>query len=76
MANLDTPEGRLAAAEALGPKGYNAAMKAHQDRNTIETINGHAIRAVSSRFGRLFAVGNTGRAFSTADQARAFATDN
>lgn len=39
----------------------------------VATVNGHAIRPVSTRFGRLFQVGKTGRAFSTQPEAEAFA---
>lgn len=71
--DLDTPEGRLAAAESLGPDGYNAAMKAHHDASTVATVNGYAIRPVSSRFGQLFAVSGTTAAFSTLEAATAHA---
>lgn len=72
--DLDTPEGRLAAIEALGPEAYNAAMQAHQQKNTVETVNGHALRYVQTeRFGRLVMVGSTGKAFTTLDAAREFA---
>jgi hypothetical protein len=42
----------------------------------LATVGGHAIRPVQTRFGRLFAVGATGKAFSTRDQAEAFANSN
>ena len=71
--NLDTPEGRLAAAESLGPDGYNAAMEAHHKASEIATVNGYGIRPVSSRFGRLFMVVGTDAAFSTQAAAEAHA---
>lgn len=71
--DLDTPEGRLAAAEALGPDGYNRAMRDHQARHAVDVVNGHRLRWVPSRFGRLCMVGATRRAFRTLAEARAFA---
>lgn len=71
--DLDTPEGRLAAVEALGPEGYNRAMADKLVRDTVLTVNGHPIRTVMSRFGRLYAVGATGRAFGTLGEATTFA---
>lgn len=73
MSNFDTPEGRLAAAESLGPDGYNAAMKAHHKASEIATVNGYGIRSVASRFGRLFMVVGTDAAFSTIEAATAHA---
>jgi len=70
--NLDTPEGRYAASQALGPAGYNAAMKAHHAAQTVATVNGYAIRPVSTQFGRLFQVG-TKTAFRTLAEAKAHA---
>jgi hypothetical protein len=73
MYDLDSPEGRLRAAEALGPDGYNAAMAAKRAASIIETVNGQPIRTVNGgRWGRLFQVGN-GSAFATLEQARAHA---
>lgn len=72
--NLDTPEGRLAAAESLGPDGYNAAMKAHHAASTVATVNGYAIRPVSSPYGRLYMVADTDKAFPSLEQAEAFAS--
>jgi hypothetical protein len=72
--NLDTPEGRAAAIEALGADAYNEAMKAHQAANTIETVNGYALRyVVSGRFGRLISVDDTGNAYAHLEDARRFA---
>lgn len=71
--NLDTPEGRFAAAESLGPDGYNKAMEAHHKASEIATVNGYGIRPVASRFGRLFMVVGTDAAFSTLEAATAHA---
>lgn len=71
--DLDTPEGRYAASQAMSVDAYNAAMKKHLIASAIEVVNGHAIRPTFSRFGRLFAVGTTGTSFSTLEAARKFA---
>ncbi len=41
-------------------------------RSTVATINGHAIRKVQSRFGKLYQVGTTGTAFSAFEAAKNF----
>ena len=71
--NWDDPAARAALAERLGPDDYNAAFEAHCKESTVATVNGHAIRPVGSRFGRLFMVGATGTAFHTLEQAKEFA---
>lgn len=71
--NWDDPESRLRLIERVGPKGYNAAFEAHVKATTLETVGGHAIRPIGTRFGRLFQVGNTGTAFATLEQAKEFA---
>jgi hypothetical protein len=42
-------------------------------RAVIAAVSGYEIRSVSTRFGRLFAVGDSGWAFSTQAQAEAYA---
>lgn len=74
--NLSTPEGRHAAIEKLGPAAYSAAFEAYRTAAILTAMSGHAIRPVNTRFGRLFAVGDTGRAFATLNLARAFALAN
>ncbi|MEX3859669.1 hypothetical protein AB3X94_37395 [Paraburkholderia sp. BR10923] len=74
--NLDTPEGRFAAAEALGPEGYNRAMLEKFERDTVQVVNGHPIRRVASRFGQLFMVDGTGLAFYTLAEAITHAEHN
>lgn len=74
--DLNDPVGRLRAAEALGPDGYNKAMEDHFRKSSFMTVAGHNLRRVSSRFGTLIAVGNTGRAFSTIPEATAYAEAN
>lgn len=75
MTDLTTPEGRLAAARALGPDAYNQAMREHITASICEEVNGHPIRAVDGgRQGRLFSVGDPiNCAFSTIEQARQYA---
>jgi hypothetical protein len=71
--NWDDPKARLLLSMRVGPEAYERARKAHAETSTIVTVNGHAIRPVQSRFGRLFQVGMTRRAFSTLAEAKAFA---
>lgn len=73
MYDLNSPEGRLAAAKALGPDGYNEAMRQHLERNTVATVNGYPIRKVASRFGQLHQIVGTNRAFYTFAEAEKFA---
>lgn len=72
--DIDTPEGRLAAATALGPAGYSDAMRRHIADTCVETVNGYGIRPVQTRFGRLYAVVGTTYAGGTIDAARAHAS--
>jgi hypothetical protein len=73
--NWTDPEERLALIERVGIDEYNRLLKEEQDRNTVEdAVNGHHIRTVLTRFGRLFMVGDTGRAFQTPAEAARFAT--
>ena len=71
--NLDTPEGRYAASQALGHEGYNAAMAAHHKANSVATVNGYNLRWVNTRFGNLCNVDGTNVAFRTVEEATAHA---
>jgi hypothetical protein len=71
--NFDTPEGRLAAIEALGPTAYNAAMAQHRAASAVATVNGYPIRPMASRFGQLFEVVGAGAAFTTQKAAEGHA---
>lgn len=72
--NLDTPENRYAASQALGHERYNAAMAAHAKANTVATVNGYALRWVTSqRFGPLCMVQEAKVGFRTLEQAKAHA---
>jgi hypothetical protein len=74
--NFDDPASRLALIERVGLTEYNRQIQAHIDASVLETVAGHDIRPVNTRFGRLHQVGRTGRAFSTLQEARDFAKDN
>jgi hypothetical protein len=74
--SLNDPAARLALAERVSPAEYNRRMAEHIASETIETVGGHALRPVSSRFGRLISVGNLGMAFLTIEEARAHALAN
>ena len=74
--NWNDPEERARLSERIGTKAYNEAFAKHIKQSTVATVGGHSIRPVGSRFGRLWQVGNTGRAFSTREKAEAYARDN
>jgi len=75
MIDWDDPVARLRLIESIGVDAYNAAMKEHLRTSVIKTVNGHDIRPVQTRFGRLFMVADTDRAFATLDEAEAFAKE-
>ena len=74
--NFNDPASRAGYIERHGIEAYNSAMADHHRRTVVETVNGHAIRTVQTRFGCLFAVGDTGTAYATLQQARAFARES
>lgn len=65
--DFTSPQGRLAAIEALRHEKYNAAMKQHLKDS--EVLPG--IRQVQTPFGRLYHVEAIGGAFRTLDEAQA-----
>jgi hypothetical protein len=68
------PEARFHLIERVGPEEYTRLHAEHLRRSTVATVGGHAISPMySERFGRLFVVGDTGRAFSTLPQAATYA---
>lgn len=75
----DDPSSRAALLQRVGSDAYNSAFTAHLAAKAVTTANGHTIRATTTRFGRIYAVGDTGRGFSSlalADQyARATPPD-
>ena len=71
--NWNDPAERARLIDRVGPQEYERLFAEHRKASTMKTVNGHAIRPVQTRFGRLYAVGNTGKAFDTMPQAVAFA---
>lgn len=57
----------------FGPAEYNRQHAAHMADSVVSTVNGHPIRPVMSRFGRLYSVGATGNAYKDLKDAEAFA---
>jgi hypothetical protein len=70
------PTARFALIERVGPRRYKELHIEHLRRIVVATVGGHAIRPNSSRFGRLFVVGDTGRAFRRQQAAEAYARKN
>jgi hypothetical protein len=60
--------------ERVGPDECNRLHAEWMARSTVATVNGHAIRKVQSRFGKLYQVGRTGAAFSAFEAAKNFAS--
>ena len=74
--NWFDPIARLRLLERVGHDAYQKAHAEWMEQSTVDVIAGHAIRAVGSQFGRLFAVGQTRRAFKKREDAEAFAKAN
>ena len=68
------PAARHRLIECVGPDEYNRLYAEQMARSTVATVNGHAIRKVQSRFGKLYQVGTTGTAFSAFEAAKTFAS--
>ena len=68
------PAARHRLIECVGPDEYNRLHAEETARSTVATVNGHAIRKVQSRFGKLYQVGRTGTAFSAFEAAKNFAS--
>lgn len=73
--NWDDPSARLTLIESVGVEEYNARMLKEIEQSVIETVAGHRIRAVNTRWGPIFMVGSTGSGFLTLEKARAFAIE-
>jgi hypothetical protein len=58
--------------QRVGTDEYNRLHAEWMARSTVATVNGHEIRKVQSRFGKLYQVGRTGTAFSV-EAAKNFA---
>jgi hypothetical protein len=67
------PAARSRPIERVGPDEYNRLHVEQMAPSTVATINGHAIRKVQSRFGKLYQVGRTGTAFNAFEVAKNFA---
>jgi hypothetical protein len=71
--NWDNPEERASLVEQVGVTEYNKRFAAHLAASVVATVNGHTIRPVHCRFGRVFMVDGTNTGFTTQAQAEAFA---
>jgi hypothetical protein len=77
MIDWNDPAARFRLIERVGPDEYTRLHAEYLCRSTVATVAGHAIRPVNTeRFGRLFVVGDTGRAFSILPQAETYARKN
>jgi len=72
--DLSDPAARDRLIECVGPDEYNRLHAEQMARRPVATVNGHAIRKVQSRFGKLYQVGRTGTAFSAFEAAKNFAS--
>jgi hypothetical protein len=68
------PAARDRLIERVGPDEYERLHAEQMACCTVAIVNGHAIRKVQSRFGRLYQVGTTGTAFSAFEAAKTFAS--
>lgn len=73
---MNTPESRAAFLAAHGPAAYNRVMQRHRTASIVTTVAGHPMRPVSTPFGELMSVGDTGKAFRTMAEAAAYASAN
>jgi hypothetical protein len=71
--NWNDPAARADLIEQVGPTEYHRLQAEQFDRETVATVNGHRIRPVQTRFGRLFFVSDTDRAFAELDEAKRYA---
>ena len=71
--NWGDPKERSRLVEKIGLEAYNEAFIKYIEQSTVAIVAGHSIRPVWTRFGKLWLVGNTGRAFSTLEQAKIWA---
>jgi len=71
--NWDNPAERLALIQRVGVAEYERRLQEHREQGTLVVENGHAIRPVQCRYGRVFAVQGSSVAFATLDGAKAHA---
>ena len=74
--NWDNSEERARLVERIGIEAYNAAFSKHIEKSTVAVVAGHPICPIKTRFGKLWKVGNTGRAFKTLEKAETYARNN
>jgi len=72
----DNPAERARLAIRLGPQAYNKAFKEHVKNTTVAIVNGHRIRPVKSRFGRLYQIGTTNKAHQDLEEAKRIASEH
>jgi hypothetical protein len=72
--NWNDPAARNRLIERVGPEEYDRLHAEQTAGSTVAIVNGHAIRKVQSRFGKLYQVGTTGTAFSAFEAAKTFAS--
>ena len=68
------PDARSRLIERVGPEECDRLHAEQMARSTVAMVNGHAIRKVQSRFGKLYQVGTTGTSFSALEAAKTFAS--
>ena len=71
---MNDPAARNHLIERVGPEEYDRLRAEQMARSTVAIVNGHAIRKVQSRFGKLYQVGTTGTAFIAFEAAKTFAS--
>lgn len=72
----DNAADRARLAIRLGPKGYRKAFEEHVKNSTVAIVNGHRLRPVQTRFGRLFQIGSTDNAHPDLEQAKRIASEH
>jgi hypothetical protein len=76
MMDWDDPVARFHLVERIGIAAYNEALAKHKRDSVIETVNGHAIRAIySERLGRIYVIDDLGRGHETLEGARKIARE-
>lgn len=71
--NWDDPAARARLIDSVGVDEYERLHREQMDKSTIEVVNGHGIRVIGSRFGRIYMVDGTGQGHSTLEGARKIA---
>lgn len=71
--NWDDSAARAELIERVGLKEYSRLQAEHLSQSVIDTVNGYDIRAINTRFGRLYHVDGAVNAYPSLDNARAYA---